>query len=94
MHVTFTDTVVIMPEQVKKANERIMRVAFMAWRMATQWRNQKKLHLKQARSWRKGNLLSKAFRTWHRLQILGLKAKRMHNSAVKILQRHKLQQVW
>ncbi|KAG0623424.1 hypothetical protein M758_3G173700 [Ceratodon purpureus] len=80
--------------QVKKANERVLRVAFMVWSLETEYHKQKKLQLRRALSWSIRGLMSRAFKGWRVLSKLGTKMKRFEASAIKILQRRKLGLTW
>jgi hypothetical protein len=80
--------------QVKKANERVLRVAFMVWSLETEYHKQKKLQLRRALSWSIRGLSSRAFKGWRACSKLGKKMKRFEASAIKILQRRKLGLTW
>ncbi|KAG0599445.1 hypothetical protein M758_12G152500 [Ceratodon purpureus] len=80
--------------QVKKTNERVLRVAFMAWSLEVEYQKYKKLQLRRALTWSIRSLESRAFKGWSRAQKLGKKNRRFETSATNMLQRRKLSQTW
>ncbi|XP_073386590.1 uncharacterized protein [Physcomitrium patens] len=80
--------------QVRKANERILRVAFMAWSLETEYYKQKKRRLKKAFLWSIRRVSSRAFKCWGSCAKVGKKMRRFESSAHKLLQRRKLCLTW
>jgi primosomal protein N'' len=88
------NALITLPLQVKKTNERVLRVAFMAWSLEVEYQKYKKLQLRRALTWSIRSLESRAFKGWSRAQKLGKKNRRFEASTTNMLQRRKLSQCW